>query len=243
MEVSFLKELLHFFPRRPPSGNVKLQTLYSPQTKTCTLSIAKNNPGKVWRYHLFSSNGQYMIFNNYGSGPVSKDTGARSYWLFPRKKWPTFRQLSHTVLIDLPQQSQIEFDKMTVKISNSHGINVTEAIDINRFNKGGIEINRHKGLLLDNGFTLGRAPYSLPNEKSFFYDHLNNSCEVTNKEIFRYVYSRDDSGQIFLQEVFFLFDLEINSDQPKTLGDQRLYKFLKLRCPQLNLFSLENFIN
>lgn len=93
------------------------------------------------------------------------------------------------------------------------GGQISEDPKIHDGNKGGVEIKKHQGLMLDLGFALGHDPSSEPDRKVFFEDANNVRCTVKNTEIFKY----DGSGN---NNLLFSSDLELS-------------KFLKKRCPQL----------
>lgn len=182
--------------------------------ETCYLSV---NPADVnhmvYRSFLFSNFGALMVFNSYGDGNGSQYTGARLYYFFPRVQMPNLIVGNNNVVtISTSTPSvQLDFDSQTAKAVYISGGEITEAQEIRPDNKGGVEIDKVNALMLDVGYKAGADPATDLNANSVFKDHLGNSCQVKNNEVFKM------NGD----------DVEIKFD------DAELKKILATRCPTL----------
>ncbi len=181
----------------------------------CYFSVSINRfTDLVYRQYLFTTNGLLMVFNSFGSGPESTDTGAREYYFFPRdhdiqlKVDPTMGLLQ----LRLINGDMATFDIEAASLDRLDLGQVFVDPEIVQSNQGGVEIKRYSGLLLDSGFKLGSSPSSKPNRESKFTDAGGRTCVVKNSEIFKY-----PGG-----ETAFKF------------SDQELKEFLAGRCPQIN---------
>lgn len=181
-------------------------------TNDCVLSIKPyRGPGLIYRSYLFTSKGLLMVFNSYGPGGIDK-TGAREFYFFPRTAYPSFEDLGENIKIRTSDPYQFFImDKENGRFLDFSFGSISEDPIVSATNNGGIEI-QSQGLILDVGYMQGNSPAADPKRKSVFHDGQGNSCQVQNKEVFRYFGTGD---------VDFKFE------------DRDLRTFLKLRCPNL----------
>lgn len=195
----------------------QIHQTWSEGSQTCFFSVSPLDAyyDLIYRDHLFTSDGLFMVFNSYGPGAESETTGAREFYFLPRP-------LSQFVFIWNFDAKELEvthvsgdkfiFDARKARLKTISRAQVTVADEVNKINKGGIEITRYQGLLLDGGFKMGSAPTSVANANSVIKDSSGASCRVKNQEVFKYTSDGD---------VIFRF------------SDTTLPGFLKNRCPQL----------
>ncbi|MEK2645551.1 hypothetical protein [Bdellovibrio sp. BCCA] len=182
----------------------------------CFVSVHSfKTSGLVYRDYLFSKDGNFMVFNSYGDGSISETTGAREFFLFPhRNVIPQFKWNSETRRLEVTAVDGhvYHFDYETAEIAEISDAKVTVASSVNPNNRGGVEIKNYKGLILDAGFTMGRAPTENMKATSVFTDENGKTCKVYNGNI---------------------FELTSTGDVRLTVTDQELATFLKKRCPQI----------
>ncbi|KHD88815.1 MAG: hypothetical protein OM95_06730 [Bdellovibrio sp. ArHS] len=182
----------------------------------CFLSVRNcKSSGLIYRDYMFTQDSNFMVFNSFGQGPNSEDTGAREFYLFPRKdvipqyKWnPESRQLE----VFSVSGNVFYFDYETADVVSITEATVKVASDISRTNRGGVEITHYKGLLLDAGFTKGKAPTEVLSASSLLTDEKGNTCKIKNSEVF----AKTSEGDVYFK-----------------YSDKNLANFLKNRCPQL----------
>ncbi|MEN0057806.1 MAG: hypothetical protein AAGB31_03140 [Bdellovibrio sp.] len=200
----------------------QIQQLWSEETKTCFFSITPLDGYKelIYRDHLLTSQGLFMVFNSFGPGDESVTTGAREFYMFPRKE----KQFSHTwndetreLIITHVTGDVFTFDSQKAELKSIGQAQVKVADKVDPKNRGGVEISQYPGLLLDGGFKLGSSPTGVSTAQSTMKDVLGNTCSVKNSELFRYPAGGD---------IIFRYT------------DKALGAFLKKRCPQLKASPL-----
>lgn len=209
--------------------SAQMTTLEFQKTRQCAKYLQKVGTKSAFRSHLFTSDGLYLIFNNFGPGPEATETGARTYWFFPRQRQPNF--VIHPegeVEVQLPTSANLIFDADRVHLVAASEMEIQEAEDIVKGNNGGVEVLHYSGLWLDNGFHLGEVAYTRPRAQSTFHDHRGQSCTVTNSDLFTYEYDQAPNGDTVLVGVYFKFHWAEN-------GDARLKGFLSEHCPNLEI--------
>lgn len=167
----------------------------------------------IYRSFFWDEKGLLMVFNSYGDGPVSQDTGARVYFFFPREQVPAFSlNGTHTLVSGAASSLSFDFDNTAGRLSILSWGDVKEDPTVTPKNNGGVEILLKKGLMLDSGYATGQDPRTSSSAKSTFIDGLGHTCKVTNKEIFAY----GSNGDV---------------DLIKT--DAEIKGLLKAKCPKL----------
>lgn len=206
-------------PGCPDIHEVMDNTMFQsiPGVKGCMMTLSPRNPNDMtYRSFLFQDGGLFMIFNSLGNGPESTSSGAREFFLFPRNQEMSYRYNAATkrVNIHTPSGKVFVFNTEKTILVSISGTQFTTDYDVNANNKGGIEITKNNSFYLDAGFELGQSPTQNPKRKITFKDAQNNSCIVTNSEVFSYNDSLD---------VIFKYT------------DAQLKRFLARRCPKLKL--------
>ncbi len=193
----------------------------------CSFSLYPHSviiPDMIYRSYTFSDDGMIMIFNSLGYGPDSEDTGARTYFIFPRVKKFKFR--AQKAQLDFRNGIIWNFDATIARIKNATKLIIEEDHDVNHGNAGGVDIKVTRGILLDAGWSFGSPSHMKPELKSIFSDSKQLKCEVLNADIFKYTYV-ESGGEMVVDDALFKFKEE--SD---------LAVFLKQNCPLLDLSDL-----
>ena len=154
----------------------------------CYVSIdPMSTPGLVYRSYVFFGDGLMMVFNSYGDGEGNPNlTSAREFYFFPRRNAPelTMDQKAGTVSVRMSDGGRADFNPATAQLSGLERGAVTVAPKIDPAGRGGVEIPRYAGLVLDSGFRLGESPSGRPAESSTFRDASGKTCTLKNSELF-----------------------------------------------------------
>jgi hypothetical protein len=186
----------------------------SPGTGRCWLTIDPDwAPSFKYRSYLFDEKGFFMVFNSTGRGPESETTGAREFYLFPRKKGLDYKISGEQIDVLLPSGAVLKYNARTLRWIGAKGGTIQEAEEISHDNQGGVEIRLESGVLLDFGFKLGGAPTGDRDGRAVFVDASGKRCEVKNSEVLKF----SSSGESSLR---FKTDREVQA-------------FLKAKCPEL----------
>ncbi len=188
----------------------------------CWLSVVPydySSPELIYRSYLMTEDGVFMVFNSYGQGSISTDTGARIFQIFPRNQLPHAYVTGEKLVIKTAYSNlSLIMDSNTGLWAMSFGAEIKEDPMISKKNKGGVEWTHMDTFYVDFGFSIGHDPRANANALSTVFDSKNHSCSVKNKELFKY-----DADQDF---------------EFKFLNDQDLVEFLKIRCQNLDLSPL-----
>lgn len=184
-------------------------------TGECYVSLHSMSAGMVYRDYALFSGGMLMVFSSYGAGQGSDMTSAREFYFFPRTAGLALEMdpAAGTIAVRLTDGGRATFDPASSQISGLDRGEVTVSPRVDRAERGGVEIPRYDGLLLDAGFRLGELPSGLPDAESVFRNAQGQLCKVKNREIFSY------RGR----------------DHSLTFDDAGLSAFLKKRCPGLDV--------
>ncbi|KYG68929.1 hypothetical protein AZI87_06800 [Bdellovibrio bacteriovorus] len=185
----------------------------------CFFSVTPDDAWKdlIYRDHLFTSEGMFMVFNSFGPGDESQTTGAREFYLFPRNteafsyEW---KDDTRELIVTHVTGDKFVFESKKARLKSITRANVIVADYVEPSNRGGIEITNFQGIILDGGFKLGSPPTSNSNASSVFRDVNNTSCSVKNSELFKYT----SDGDIYLK-----------------YNDKAMLTFIQKRCPKLKL--------
>jgi hypothetical protein len=203
------------------ADQIEIQSNWDATAKSCTVSVnPQDAENLIYRSFLWDETGLFMVFNSYGSGPDDTMTGARDFYLFPRKGLPAFREAQPGVIELRSASGEIfQFATQNEALTGLEGGDVSVSSSIATSNAGGVEITQFQGVLLDCGFELGNQPETNMNGTSTFRDPQGNKCTVTNSEVF-----------------------QMSGENPilKYSTDAALATFLKTRCPSLNVVDLAN---
>lgn len=179
----------------------------------CFVSVQPNNSvDLVYRSYTFYSGGLLMAFSSYGPGDdVARLTSAREFYFFPRLQEPVLDPAAGVVAVTGVDGRRVGFDAATAQVASLDGdVSVSPVVDPSV--RGGVEITRYAGLLLDAGYRQGGQPTGRKNGNSTFRAPQGQTCTVANTEVFAYM----PDGEHELK-----FD------------DAALKAFLASRCPQL----------
>ena len=161
----------------------------------CFVSITPTEiPGLVYRSYVFFSSGLLMVFSSYGDGESNPNmTSAREFFFFPRRGAPALRMSpqARTVTVRMSDGRDADFDPATAQIRELERGRVTVSPNIDPAERGGVEIPRYAGLLLDAGFRMGESPSGLPDGTSTFRSARGESCAVKNRDVFTYTADGD----------------------------------------------------
>ncbi len=132
----------------------------------CYVSIdPMSTPGLVYRSYVFFGDGLLMVFNSYGDGEgIPNLTSAREFFFFPRRNAPELNmdQKAGTISVRMSDGGRADFDPAAAGLSGFERGAVTVAPKIDPASRGGVEIPRYAGLMLDSGFRLGESPSGRP---------------------------------------------------------------------------------
>ncbi|MDE2143765.1 MAG: hypothetical protein KGJ84_15260, partial [Elusimicrobia bacterium] len=127
----------------------------------CFVSIdPTDSTGLVYRAHAFFDDGLLMVFNSYGDGEGNPNlTSAREYFFFPRRGAPelTMDAAAGVVSVRMSDGGRVNFNPATAQIASLERGAVTVVSRIDPADRGGVEIPRYAGLMLDAGFRLGES--------------------------------------------------------------------------------------
>ncbi|MBO9667028.1 MAG: hypothetical protein J7501_09465 [Bdellovibrio sp.] len=201
-------------------GSIQVQ-VNAAQSGACFVSVGNfKRTGMVYRSYLFADDGNFMIFNSYGNGPISETTGAREFYSFPRRfKNPTFKWNEELRRLEVTSCTGdvYYFDYETAEISGMDKAQTKLADAVGKDNKGGVEITAYKGLMMDAGFKMGQAPTQNPAGPVKFTDENGKVCNLTVGDIFKY----KEDGDPYVR-----------------FKDKELATFLKKKCPKLKFPAL-----
>ena len=179
-------------PHSQSLEGIRIQTgAFSDQE--CFISVSETKwRGMIYRNFLFTSKGEILVFNSFGDGPSSTDTGARAFYLRPFRaelEW-RFNEVND-LEIRLPSGEIARFDSLSadwVELTNGR---VHVEREVSRANHGGVEISYDNGFQLDSGFRFGGHPSSrMDNKMLVSYEGI--TCVVENKEVFNRVGDEHD---------------------------------------------------
>jgi len=202
---------------------VRAQSIWNAESGVCMVSVDPfTTHDLVYRGFLFNEDGLMMVFNSFGDGPDSESTGARDFYLFPRRAGqvpPAFRPgQGNTLDVRLAGGRVMTFEGKDVSVRSLEDAEISVDPKVSPGNEGGVEIRILRGLLLDCGFRLGGQPESVASRTSVFRDPKGRSCKVENREIFAY----QEGGDVRL----------------RFRTDVALAEFLDWRCPDIDVTGL-----
>lgn len=199
-------------------GSIQIQQIASGDNNKCYFSVHNFKQSEmVYRDYMFTNDGGFMVFNSFGNGPEDEFTGAREFMMFPRSATQTkynFNDDARRLEVTDVTGTTYYFDYEDAQLTSADKATVKVASEVVDTNKGGVEISKFQGLLLDSGFSKGHAPTSSKNGISVFTDKTGKTCKVKNSSVFNYTADGDNN---------FKFD------------DKALATFLKANCPKLVL--------
>ncbi len=161
----------------------------------CFVSIdPTETSGLVYRSYIFFDDGLLMVFSSYGDGEADSNmTSAREFFFFPRRGAPalTMDPQARTISVRMSNDRGAEFDPASAQIRELERGSVRVSPNIDPAERGGVEIPRYAGLMLDAGFRIGASPSGLPDGTSTFRSSRGESCAVKNRDVFSYTADGD----------------------------------------------------
>ena len=185
---------------------------------TCYISIGSRKLNDlIYRNYLITSDGQIMVFNSFGSGPSTSDTGARVFYLYPRTGELDLTLRGDQIVVQLVSGHRLIFDPSSVDLFSMEGGSVQVQSQISRRNAGGVEIELDHSYMLDMGFKLGNTPVWDLERQSFFINSKGEKCSFKNEELF---YKK--GGEVY----------------PRYPADNKLESVITSKCPNFDLIHL-----
>ena len=117
------------------------------------------------------------------------------------------------VSVRMSDGGRVVFNPATAQIASLERGAAIVSPRIDPADRGGVEIPRYAGLMLDAGFRLGESPSGRPNADSTFRDAQGRTCMVKNNELFNYT---------------------PDGDHALKFNDAQLSAWLTTRCPGLS---------
>jgi hypothetical protein len=201
-----------------------VQTQAVDLSEDCVLSFPGYGDNDYGRSYIDHDGVLFVFAQVANTGSVSKDFGSRTYYLLPVRQKSDFEFNDETGELIIHHSSG---ETMTLakdlKVKSFTGVDFTEELKSSDANKGGLELKTYSnGVILDTGWT--HSPITIQSQnKSTFIDRTGAKCVVGNKEIFDFsVRNPDDSPN-----PVFRFPQQ-----------EELKRFLKTRCPKLDLSPL-----
>tara|TARA_R110002072_G_scaffold534_7_gene4156 strand:- start:58102 stop:58818 length:717 start_codon:yes stop_codon:yes gene_type:complete len=173
--------------------------------KKCFIMISPiDNNNSVYRSYIFNTQGQMLVFNSFGAGDPSKNTGSSVHYFFPFKSELKYLISGDAILIELINGEVAQFDTVEGKITEMTNAIVHTDPDINRNNNGGVQFEYLEGWTMNAGFQLGGSPLSNPVKEIYIRDSLGTQCDLKINDFFMNIneeyflkYSSNDELQVF----------------------------------------------
>lgn len=198
------------------SGSLKATCLLGAD-ESALVTVGEVSQSLEFRQYRFSSRGMFQVFES-TYGPEKTSTGARTYFLFPRKKPLTFGvEETGELAVSVASGQTVRFSAMSRRIHSFSDVQILEDPQISMKNYGGVELRSFTNLLLlDTGWRVYEPTYWDANLRSLLRDSRGSWCILKNSEIFDY------------------------SAEPmiKFKTDADFAAFLKQRCPTVDVSPL-----
>jgi hypothetical protein len=158
---------------------------YFTSSESCFMTVrAFNSTGLVYRDFLFTSRGMMMVFNSFGDGPSSTDTGASEFYFSPLTHQLAVDFVDDLVIITMANGSKISFDAQKAFPLEMDGADLLVDPVVRAGNQGGVSILRFEGLRIELGFQMGMSPSWYLNRQARVIDQDGRVCSLRNSEIF-----------------------------------------------------------
>lgn len=166
-------------------GDTSVKTGKFSNSNDCYISVSSLSARNlVYRYHLFISDGEHMVFNSYGDGPSRVDTGARVFAYFPRQEELSYAFTNEELTITLVDGNKVIFDTKNSLIKKSIGFDMREDSLVHPQNLGGVEIVSSRNTYIDFGYRQGANPMSRLESKHKIV-RPNKVCFSLNENILK----------------------------------------------------------
>jgi hypothetical protein len=163
-------------------------------TRGCMVKISDTSSKTSNRRYTFTEGGLIEVFNQYGTGPSSVSTGARSFFIFPRHQRPTATILKpgQNVSVVTSAGDVVYFtteNKLEIGDDESRTFHISQSDSVSPSNRGGAELilsGDAKRLILDCGFGIGGPTFNDTKHQlsSTFKDSDGHHCTLPNSVLF-----------------------------------------------------------
>lgn len=170
-------------------NNLQFSQQFQKDIAECMFSIHPQNAYQnlFYRSYLVTSSGLLFVFNSYGDGSTASTTGAREYYFFPREPYTGGVELTAGVVsIRMNSKLTLQFESKNLYPLNNSNLVLKNLLSISPKNAGGVEVLKYRGVYLDVGFMMGKAPSSIGTHKSMFKNQFGQKCSIQNNNIFDY---------------------------------------------------------
>jgi len=168
-------------------GNVDYHTIAG--SDGCLIYVANSNrSGLLFRSYIFSQAGALQVFESYGPGEESEQTGSRTYFFLPRIQAPTIQHVSeNSNFMEITTAAQVRFrlDTRTATLTSMIDGDFLQFPEIIPENEGGFEILNAPRLWIDTGYARGQAAFENLSRTSLVTDAQGRSCHISNAQLFR----------------------------------------------------------
>ncbi len=200
----FLATTTTVFAQNCPEDHGKYGNGHSYQNIFCRIMVGgERNATGSNRKLTFSETGKIQVF----SDVAGKGTGARVFYLFPKKSKNSIDRVDESGLSLMTASGvRFHFDKNGNMSSPDLKLRVSK--EISTQNKGGIEIENYSGgIVVDIGYRAENAPDLNKNAVVTITDKNNKKCTMANSDIHRIknyeselIYKTNESFHAFLSK-------------------------------------------
>lgn len=192
------------------------------QDVSCRLMVSSDRiDSSTYRNITFNDDGLIQIFSNFPGTTNSNSTGARVFYLFPKRSTKsTYKATSEGLTFAHPSGADFFFDKAGKMSSKS--VKMTVASNINSKNNSGIEISNYpQGIVIDIGYKMGNSPTLNKNGVVTITDKNFKKCSIKNTDFHKItgsdvqlIYKTNKDLHSFLSKVCSQLDLSDLLEKP-----------------------------
>lgn len=161
------------------------QTWVAAQQK-CIVMVSADTGRRKSRSYVFNSHGMLLVFHVFGSGRVSRTTGARTHFLLPNVQPLRLQKTRRRVLVHTSSGHTVSFDPASGHPEGISGGVFRVSRQITARKGGGVTLRTRSGIVVDFGFMRGESPHLEPNRRATLTDAKGRRCRVKNKDLFSY---------------------------------------------------------
>ena len=192
------------------------------QDVSCRLMVSSDRmDSTTYRNITFNNDGLIQVFSNFPGTTNSNSTGARVFYLFPKRAQHfQYSASSDGLSFTHPSGAIFQFNK-SGRIT-SKDMKVAVANDVNSKNNSGIEMSHYSsGIIIDIGYKMGNSPTLNKNGVVIISDKNNKKCTLKNTDIhkikgsdFELIYKTNRDLHTFLAKVCSNLDLSDLIEKP-----------------------------
>ena len=152
---------------------------------TCFVFVSpRYSQNMIYRSHVFTDRGQHLIFNSFGDGPSSVDTGSRVFVHVFKNPLLDIKLVKNIIHVSLGAQFSILINAKTSEIqNNSVGINFKVSPQVSRTNDGGVEVETFSESYIDFGYKTGSSPIAGLGRSHSIFQVSRKKCESPNSKL------------------------------------------------------------